>query len=147
MRVTFGNVAPKTGSVTPVDPDAFTLKDLRKKAQVAGILTDGNKIDLAARLSAVVTYTQLPGTRVTIVELAEGVSLSEALATIAGPAGIWSHHSDAPPAWVECESDGLEALLAEEFGCARGAPANLEDTHYTFAGPPGVGPAEEETPE
>lgn len=56
--------------------------------------------------------------------------------------GLYGYHSDDPPAWVWSDSPGMQALLAEHYGCAAGKPADLEETHYTENGPPGVGPAE-----
>ncbi len=82
---------------------------------------------------------RLNGNRVTSVTFPEGVSLGEAFTTITAPGGAWSSHSDKPPAWVETSSGGLDALLAEHFGCEIGAPADLEDAYHTENGPPGVG--------
>lgn len=87
----------------------------------------------------------LGGQRVTTVSFPEDVKLGDALTTITGPGGIWATHSAEPPAWVESDSEGLEALLAEHYGCERGAPDDLEETHHTDAGPPGIGPDHEGT--
>lgn len=39
---------------------------------------------------------------------------------------LWSHQSDAPPAWVSCSEDpDLEAILQKHFGCG-GRPDEFE---------------------
>lgn len=61
--------------------------------------------------------------RVTRVEVPEGVPLAEAFVSITQPVrGVWANHSDEPPMWVESDSEGLAALLAEHFGCRIGRP-------------------------
>lgn len=52
----------------------------------------------------------------------------------------WQHHSTQPPSWVESDNPSLQAFLAGVFGCPEGAPEDVEDTHHTMFGPPGVGP-------
>ena len=91
-----------------------------------------------------VTFEPLKGKRVTVVEFPEDVSLSEAFASVTAANGIWANHSDKPPAWVASDSPGLQALLAEHFGCEEGAPKDLEDNYHTLNGPPGVGPKQGE---
>lgn len=91
-----------------------------------------------------VTFTAMEGNRVTVVNFPEGTSIGEAFASVTAPNGIWSYHSEDAPAWVECESEGLQALLVEHFGCEAGKPADVEDNYHTDYGPPGVGPEEED---
>lgn len=63
------------------------------------------------------------GARVTRVEIPEGTPLAEAFVSITQPVrGVWANHSDEAPEWVESDSDGLAALLAEHFGCKVGRP-------------------------
>lgn len=52
----------------------------------------------------------------------------------------WVNHSSADPSWVWSDHAGLEQMLADYFGCPIGAPADVEDTHWTRNGMPGVGP-------
>jgi hypothetical protein len=52
----------------------------------------------------------------------------------------WANHSSVPPAWVSSDNKELERLLSEFYECEVGAPKNVEATHYTRFGPPGVGP-------
>lgn len=59
--------------------------------------------------------------------------------------GFWTHHGKDMPSWVSVtgpdavKNDGLERVLADYYGCARGVPDDVEATHYTRSGPPGVG--------
>lgn len=53
---------------------------------------------------------------------------------------IWDIHSDAPPAWIECDDPILVALLLEEWGdIPTMAPEDVEATHYSPDGPAGDG--------
>lgn len=94
---------------------------------------------------------KLDGPRVTYVPVNEDASLLDIFQDITKPAGIWHAHSDlsrdengnivcAPPTWVETDVPGLAELLKAQYGCDAGAPDDLEETHHTDAGPPGVGP-------
>lgn len=54
----------------------------------------------------------------------------------------WPNHSPNPPTWVACDTDpDLAQMLAEAYDCPVGRPDDVEDTHHTASGPPGVGPA------
>jgi hypothetical protein len=66
----------------------------------------------------------------------------EVLKAVAGGWQAVSLASDAT--WVRSVTHpghGVETVLADYFGCPVGAPADLEDTHWTRHGMPGVGPA------
>lgn len=64
----------------------------------------------------------------------------------------WTDHSQSKPSWVSvtpedrdpAEAEDLERFLSDFWKIPRGAPADLEDTHYTVNGPPGIGPSEGE---
>lgn len=64
----------------------------------------------------------------------------------------WNDHGNVKPSWVSVEPEGrsdeeaadFERFLSEFWRIPRGIPADLEDTHHTLAGPPGVGPSEGE---
>lgn len=62
--------------------------------------------------------------------------LGTALADVIAPNGLWANQSAEPPAWVASDHKGLESLLAEHYGCPAGIPRDVEETHYTTAGPP-----------
>ncbi len=144
MRVSLGTDQAVEGIRREVKADDFSKAELVDKAKEAGISTDGDKPTLASRLSDHVERRRLPDPRVVDVEFPEGTPLGEAFITVAtgsgGGRGLWYYHSDSPPTWVESDSPGLQQLLAEHFGCAQGAPDDLENTHWTQAGRPGVGP-------
>lgn len=139
MQVQFGTTTCKQGVLTEVKAADHSEEDLRVLAAEAGVDASGTKEQLAARLSAKVTYEPLSEPRVVYVNLPEGTSLSEAFTTLTAANGVVANWAD-DVAWVETDSPGLAALLCEHYGCAQGAPGDLEDTHYTANGPPGVGP-------
>jgi hypothetical protein len=56
----------------------------------------------------------------------------------------WRAEAAGDPTWVDCDNNDFAVLLGEFFGCPVGRPDDVESTHYTNAGPPGVGPATEE---
>lgn len=65
----------------------------------------------------------------------------EALLIFAHQAGMPGHHFTAPPTWARCSDPGFGELLGRWFDCpAVGPDFDVEDTHYTLAGAPGVRP-------
>lgn len=64
---------------------------------------------------------------------------SETFMELFHPGGIWSQHSPVPPTWVWCDEDpALATQLAQWHGIPVGRPADVEATHWTNSGPPGV---------
>lgn len=122
MRLELGNASAKQGTYTEYDAEDHTADELRSLAEARGVSTDGTKADIAARLSSLVEFSSLEGDRVTVVEFPEGTSIAEAFTTLTGGNGVWANHSDGAPTWVACESPGLEALVAEHYGCSQGNP-------------------------
>lgn len=64
---------------------------------------------------------------------------------------VWDSgtHGIGIPTWVACSSVAqpdkaadLERLLSEFWGCPAGKPEDVENTHFTISGAPGVGPSE-----
>lgn len=53
--------------------------------------------------------------------------------------GCWNHHSEDTPSWVWSDNGAYEKLLSSYYGCPAGVPDDLEDTHWTRFGAPGVG--------
>lgn len=62
--------------------------------------------------------------------------------------GSWRAVSNKKPLWVAAAAeegedpavvDDIERFIADFWRIPRGTPDDLEATHYTFAGPPGVG--------
>lgn len=142
MRAQLGTDQAVEGIKHEVKADDHTKAELVQKAEDAKISTDGDKAMLAARLSEHVERRRIPDPRVCTVEFPEGTPLAEAFTTITARNGLWSYHSDSPASWVESDSPGLAQLLAEHFACPIGAPDDVEDTHWTPAGRPGIGPEE-----
>lgn len=142
MYLKIGNHAPKEAFREDVDPNNHSADDLRSLAEKRGVSLDDNptKDLIAARLSAQPQFRRLNFQAVTEVNFPDDITLGEAFNTITAPGGVWEYHSDAPPAWVESDSEGLAMLLSEHWGCDIGAPRNLEADYHTEHGPPGVGP-------
>jgi hypothetical protein len=76
-----------------------------------------------------------------VVHDAEG---AEALLTAVHPTmGMWGAHSRSAPSWVACDSHPeLAEMISRWHGGVPtiGKPDDVEDTHWTPAGPPGVVP-------
>jgi hypothetical protein len=86
-----------------------------------------------------VQHRPLEGARVLHVHPPDDITTGEIFVTVTAPNGVVRNHSEEQPAWVHCpDKPGLEALLAEHYGCAVGRPDDVEETHYTLNGPPGV---------
>lgn len=82
-----------------------------------------------ARLGNVAARHAPPGNRVTTVQYPAQRTLAERFADITDPReGLWRHHSDQAPAWVESNDDQLAALVAEHYGCPVGCPPSWADS-------------------
>jgi hypothetical protein len=86
-----------------------------------------------------VLYRPLDGLRVLTITIPDGVPSDEALASITSANGVKNRHSDEAPTWVSVpDKPSLEEMIAEKYGIPQGRPADVETTHYTVNGPPGV---------
>jgi hypothetical protein len=63
----------------------------------------------------------------------------ERLLVATHPGGMWRRHSAEDPSWVWSDDALFQKWLAEYYNCPAGKPADVEDTHHTRFGPPGVG--------
>ncbi len=67
----------------------------------------------------------------------------EAILAVVHPAGgAWQHHGAGSPSWVWSDNPDLQRFLCQfwDLDPAAGRPVDVEDTHYTIHGPPGVVP-------
>jgi hypothetical protein len=86
-----------------------------------------------------IQYRAVRGRQITAMVLPEDWSLSEAFTTVLKAAELHFDTDPAtddkhPPAWVESDSDGLAALLAEHFGIkANRRPAGWKGDHPSVA--------------
>jgi hypothetical protein len=122
MRVELGNVSPKDVNhsdpcvtyVTLSDEDTFNpsvdVAELRAHLSDSALYNDG--------------VTHRPD--------------DEALLDIVSPSGVWAKLSNAKPSWVDSDNADMARILGEWFDCPVGKPADVEDTHWTNAGAPGV---------
>lgn len=59
----------------------------------------------------------------------------------------WNGESTGKPSWVWSDNDDFAVLLGHLFGCPVGRPVDVEASHFTYAGPPGVSPPVAPEPE
>lgn len=62
------------------------------------------------------------GNQVTIFNVPDTLDVGQALLTVSQV--FASHHSDAPPAWVESDDETIAAVLARQYGCPVGRPVD-----------------------
>lgn len=62
----------------------------------------------------------------------------EALLAVTHANGAWNSHSNAKPLWVDSDNAEFASVLAAFYGCPIGTPDDVEDTHFTLGGPPGI---------
>lgn len=122
MNVEYGNPAPNfvdhDGPAVTYQtiPDSYTYRVAADAAELAS----GIALNMATAPDGI---TNLP-------------DQEAALAAIAG----WRANSRANPTWVWSDNEDFAVLLGKFFGCPVGRPVDVEETHYTVAGAPGVGP-------
>jgi hypothetical protein len=126
----------------------------------------GNQAPTRTDNSPVVTYSSVPDSysytpHESAVELANAfarhlVALSDQgvtrLGDVSGGTGDheaflavlngWRAESTGAPTWVWSDNPDFAVLLGAFFGCPVGRPDDLEATHFTTAGAPGVFPPE-----
>jgi hypothetical protein len=110
--------APTTGpAVTYLGiPDSYTFAE------------GADHRDLALHLARNPDITRLPD--------------HEAFLAVAHPNGVWANHSAgaSKPSWVWSDDEAFQDLLSNYYETPAGIPGNVEDTHHTLAGGPGVIP-------
>lgn len=129
MYALLGTDRPVESYRTEVAPD-LSAKQLHALAVDAGVEVGdrpGAEL-LRARLESVTRKRDIDGTRTVTVRFPDGMPLMECAQTVTIPKGVWDSHSpggfedSGKPLWVESNSPTLQALLAEHYGCASGAP-------------------------
>lgn len=102
------------GYVQVVDPE-FTGDHLRAHLADALLDADGR-------------VTHLPG--------------HEPVLAVASPFGHWRQNAKigTKPLWVWSDDDEVERILSEYWKCPRGVPGDVEATHHTLGGAPGLFP-------
>lgn len=137
MLVELGNPAPTTTDNTPCvlrihipDEYSYVVADSGVETEVAvgRTATLESAADLAVELMRQVSIGDPALTHIPDHEAA----LAVINAVRAESTGV--------PTWVWSDNEPLAVLLGHYFGCPVGRPDDVEDTHFTFSGPPGVGP-------
>jgi hypothetical protein len=123
MQVAFGNSAPIAGRNQETDEP------------LPSVITDG---------SPTVTVFHISPWDVTYDEEGNPVdTLRTVRATFDNIVSTWKQHSLKPPTWTTGTPDcppGLVDMLANYFEIPANPPEDVELTHHTTYGPPGVGP-------
>lgn len=135
MRVELSNVLPDlandgqpTPTVTYVGvPDSYDYQPHQSAEVLAG--------NLARHLATAGGVTRLG-------DHSDGTGDHEAFLSVVRS---WSMNADGIPAWVWSDNNDFAVLLGAFYGCPVGRPDDIEMTHHTDSGPPGVGPAPEGT--
>jgi hypothetical protein len=127
MLVQFGNTAPlENGKPMVRDAPCVTYVNLQDYGFTGEVSVPDAKVHLYDSLVNRDGITNLPG--------------DEALVAMIHGSGAVSAHSSAKPSWIWADNEGFAAYLGEFYGCPVGIPGDVEDTHHTLAGPPGVVP-------
>jgi hypothetical protein len=117
-------------------------------APATGITSDGNPV---------VTYVHAPddvyphsgpvdgaAVQAAIDASRDGITSGqpEVLLAILHRDGVVANHLDAHASWVWSDNAEVQSALAQALGCPEGIPADVEQTHHTVFGPPGVAPGD-----
>lgn len=119
MLVLLGNTAPILAdgapAVTTINvPASYTFEVPDDLARFA--------VEIVQHLLQTDGATRLPG--------------QEALLSVMA---AWAAQSNAKPGWVWSDNHDFARVISMLYGCPVGIPDDLEATHFTMAGPPGVG--------
>lgn len=90
----------------------------------------------------------LDGSRVFTMSFPNDWDIDECMTALMDPKGVpgapgqaaWQNHSTGHPDWVDSDNPEFAELVASRTGCRVGTPADVEETHHTENGPPGIGP-------
>lgn len=141
MLVELGNPSPKVDlgapAVTYVEvPDSYTYVAAYDDGQTQQI---GRGADGRARHVDVTTAEELASEAAAHLGRAvdDMTQMPEQEALLAVRASF-AAQSEGRPSWVWSDNADFEKLLGAFFGCPTGRPADVEMTHHTDAGPPGV---------
>ncbi len=124
MLVEFGNVTAVDQQQNPLGLDAATVTYF-SIPDTYTFDSDQNDRDALIHLTQNSVITMLPD--------------NEALVGIAHTqGGAWRSHSSERPSWVWSDNKQFQDILCAYYS-APTRPGDVEDTHYTRFGPPGVG--------
>lgn len=122
MIVKLGNATPLGEGMDHGDPCVTTFAIPEEYTHAPG----ANAIVLMRHLVANPDVTHLPDNEAFLVVVKS-----------------WNSHSSGAPTWVASDDADMQRLLGEYWQIPTGEPADVEATHYTVNGPPGVGPEPE----
>lgn len=128
MIVEFGNVAPLAAGTEHGEPCVTTFR-IPDGVGDDEALAIANATDIMRHLAQNPSITRLPG-------LEGFLDIQK----------IWANESAKAPSWVWSDNRDMERLCSDYWDCPRGRPGDVEATHHTVSGPPGVGPEPEVAP-
>lgn len=140
MRVMLGNTSPHHRGVLDAATGQRTFQPLPGPAVTTFEIPDDYTFNPNVELDDVVRHLYSAQATNGITHLED----NEALLVFLHWDGAWPHHSSDKPSWVSvtgpdaAKAATFEVKLAEFYGCAQGAPADVEETHFTASGPPTV---------
>jgi hypothetical protein len=124
---------PRVLVVTVPDDYTYTVAEDGAEMQV------GRSSDGSARLvhpsSAAALATEVAAHIGRAVDGISQIPDQEALLSVIG---AWRRESNGMPSWVWSDNDDFAVLVGAYFECPVGRPVDVEATHHTPAGPPGV---------
>jgi hypothetical protein len=128
MLVELGNAHPKNASHT----DASVTY-----VNVAHTNVDDYSIDVSSLKNHLFEKAIGAGDTYAVHNFAGSETLTELFNPVGG---LWAEHSfDSSPSWVACDEDpDLANFISAYTGCPVGRPTDVQETHYTNAGAPGV---------
>ena len=137
MQVQLGNANP-----TRIAPD--------------GVDDNGRDVFLAPRVTTISvpnTYTYVVAdsaadlaneTAANLGRAVDGITRMPDQEALLAVIASWRAESSGSPTWVWSDNEDFAVLLGHFFDCPVGRPGDVEATHHTDAGPPGVGPVDAE---
>lgn len=131
MNIEFGNTITVDGA--PV-PDVLNVKGL-PDGEEYGYQPHESAEQLASKLARHLMVNAGGVTRVG--DISDGTGHHEAFLHAYAH---WQATGNGTPAWVWSDNPDFAVLLGAFYGCPVGRPDDVEMTHYTESGPPGVGP-------
>lgn len=117
MIVELGNRAATQAGTEHGEPAVTTIRIPDEATHTEG----ADAVELMRHLTQNPDITRLPG--------------MEAFVSVVR---IWPMHSSSKPAWVASDNADMQRLLSEYWDVPQGKPDDVEQTHHTLNGPPGV---------
>lgn len=138
VHVELGNPNPRSDASSPA---VMTVSVPDSEGYTSAEPGFAQEVDGSGELREMTTAAELATEVMRQVASGGGLTHLPGQEAVLSVVACWNAEGSGKPSWVEVEDNpDFEKLLSEFFGCPRGKPADVEQTHYTVSGPPGVGP-------